>query len=264
MWKIKVFIIIIALTSIACESEDLLEENSIDSNIQITPQESVRDSSLQLGLSCKTEKIYPCINYSILTEVNFNEDLVKVNFIRVPEINICLTAPGPATTIIDLSDISNGEYSLELNNGSLKNNGHLKITDTEIVLEFNSGNGIEIVRHSTKIIPSNTYWGTVGYHTENNIDRVNEFLDLLKAKDEVTNFNNQIPGIYSFFEINQKGEIIPSENSGYHFTKYIVFQYDGEDNESFKEEIDQLSTAFFEDMIINFQNVDGDRIYNWD
>lgn len=262
--KRALFFVLLASSIIACENEDLLESNPIDSNIQITPTEFFNENSLRLGLSCKTEKIYPCINYPILTEVTVVENLVSVNFIRVPEIDLCLTALGPATTTIDLSDISNGDYELELNNGRLKNTGSLKITNSEIALEVDSEKGIEIIRETTKRLPNNTYWGTVGYHTENTIDQVNEFLNILKAKNGVANFNNQIPGDYSFFEINEEGEIIPTENSGYQFVKYFIFQYDGKNKETFKDEIDLLSTSYSEDMIIKFENYEGDRIYNWD
>ncbi len=68
--KRPLFFLILAFSIIACENEDLLESNPIDSNIQITPIEFFGENSLRLGLSCKTEKIYPCINYTILTEVS--------------------------------------------------------------------------------------------------------------------------------------------------------------------------------------------------
>jgi hypothetical protein len=258
--ELALFVLVFSL--FACESEDILESNAIDSNIQITPTEFFGEPSPQLGLSCKSEKIYPCINFHIVTEVDFKEDIISVDFIEIPEIDICLTAFGPATTTIDFSDIANGEYELELNNASIRNTGRLIITDTSITLDFSSQKGIQILRETTKRVPNNTYWGKVGYHTETTIDKVNEFLDKLKVKNGVSNFNNQKPGIYSFYEINQDGEIIPREISGYHFVKYFIFQYDGDDEEKFKDEIKTLSRPYFEELRISFQNSSGERINN--
>src|SRR5690606_23994594 len=111
--------------------------------------------------------------------------------------DFCFTAIGPATTTIGLGDIGNGEYELELNNGALKNKGRLIVTDTDVILDFMGQGGIEIVRQTTKRVPTNTYWGTVGYHTEESNDRVNAFLEQLKSIEGVV-FNLQNPGEYFY------------------------------------------------------------------
>jgi hypothetical protein len=261
----KTFLLLgLAILMMNCQNDSLLEKNDIDSKIQITPLEIPGTGSPVLGLSCKTEKIYPCFNYPILTNTSFGENKISVTFISVPDIEICLTALGPASAFIDLNNVPNGTYEIELNNGNLKNKGKLIITDTEITLNFKHQVGIDILRNTTKRTPPNTYWGTVGYHTESTSDKVNEFLNILKNMDGVTAFNNQSPGVYSFYQINQKGEIIPSSLSGYHYVKYFIFQFNGADKETFNNEIDLLASSYYDDMIINFENTHSDRIYNWD
>lgn len=250
---------------IACEG-DPLERNAIDSTIEIVPGEFYLASAIpQLALACKTERIYPCMNYPIHFEQSFVDGKLSITFTHIPELDICLTALGPATIQIDLSTLPNGEYELELNNAALKNSGTLKITDTEITLDFKRQNGIEIVRETAKRIPTNTYWGAIGYHTELTNDKVDEFLNALKNIDGVVAFNNQIPGVYSYYEIDENGEMImDAENSGYYFVKAVVFQFDGTDEEKFKEEIELLAAPYYDDMNISISSFKGDRIYNWD
>ncbi|MGV8092283.1 MAG: hypothetical protein AB2L24_10515 [Mangrovibacterium sp.] len=263
MKKISIFVIVALL--VACEQdEDPLKKNAIDSKIKIEPREYLDLNSRQLVLYCQTEKAYPCINYPILTEQVFQENKLSITFTSVLETDFCLTAVGPASAIINLGNMANGQYELELNNAELKNKGTLKISDSEITLDFKNQNGIEIVRQITKKVPVDTYWGTIGYHTGSTIEKVDEFLEKLKDIDGVA-FNKQVPGKYFYYEIDQNGEIVTNtENSGYHFVKAFIFQYTGDDEEKFKEEIDFLVTPYFDDMYINVETYKGERIYNWD
>lgn len=257
--------ILLSLTAslIACDNDTLPVDAYVDSRIEVVPLEYPVAGATQLGLRCRTEKTYPCSNYSIVTELTYSENKISATFVGIHEMDICLTALGPASTVIDLSDVSNGEYELELNNGVLKNHGRLIISDSEIILDFQLQRGIEIIRKTTKRIPDHTYWGTVGYHSESSLARVNEFLRRLKRIQDVVAFNDQIPGEYSFYEIGDDSQMIPDPLSGYHFAANFIFQFHG-DQEQFKEELELLTTPYYDEMFINIQTVDGDRIYNWD
>lgn len=261
----KISIFVIAALFVACEqNEDPLKKNAIDSKIKVEVREYLDLNSRQLVLHCQTGKAYPCINYPILTEQVFQKNKLSITFTSVLETDFCFTAIGPASTVINLGNMVNGQYELELNNAELKNKGTLKISGSEIVLDFKSQNGIEIVRQITKKIPAGTFWGTIGYHSESTIEDVDKFLNKLNDIEGVA-FNKQVPGEYFYYEINQNGDIVTNtENSGYHFVKAFIFQYTGNDEDKLKKEIDQLAAPYFDDLYINVETYKGERIYNWD
>ena len=73
------------------------------------PVGSVTEPKIKLSL--RTEKIYPCCNWIIKTDIRIenNEIIVRLLGIYVPE--ICLTAFGPAV-FMSFLNIPEGKYSL--------------------------------------------------------------------------------------------------------------------------------------------------------
>lgn len=259
----KILFFISLLFIVACTNEKIdWASNPIDSNIHVEFREMLSIDSRQLTLSCATEKQYPCINYPIATKLNFDNNKLSVTFTHVVETEFCFTAIGPATASVVLPDLENGEYELELNNGNLENKGKLIVSDEKVDILFNNPKGIHITRQSTRRVPSNTYWGTIGYHAESTSQKVTEFLQ--KAAALGVEFNKQEPGDYFYYEIDKKGNIITeTENSGYYFVKAIVFQYTGNE-ELFKKQLKELGKTYFDDMYISIYTYKGEHIYNWD
>ena len=260
MKKIITLIFVIILNS--CDNDgDNLRSNPIDSNITIEFRELLGTDSRQLSFFCQTGKIYPCINYPILTEQNFENDILDITFTKVIETDICLTAIGPATTNVFLPSLVNGTYEIALNNSKLANKGKLEISNDKVDVIFENEKGIIIKRQSTRRVPLNTYWGTIGYHSATTINKVNDFLQ--KASELGVDFSYQKPGHYFYYEIDENGEIVENiENSGYYFLKGFIFQYTG-DEDLFKKEIKELAVTYYDDMYINIETYKGERIYNW-
>lgn len=233
----------------------------IESQIIITPVEALGESSRSLSLVCNTEKIYPCINYPLLTNKVVNENGILITFEGVEETNICLTALGPATATLDLGLVEIGQRDLELNTFVHRNIGNLTITDSEIILDFPQQNGIEVSRKVTKRVPGFTYWGIIGYHTESSIDQVAEFLQRLGNKGAL--FEKQVVGDYHYYQIDDDGEIVVNrENSGYWFVEGFIFRFEGNEEE-FKENALSMSREYFPDLYVNIETFRGERIYNW-
>ena len=246
----------------ACNNGDLDLKSAIDSNIKIELRELLSPSKRELYLYAVTEKIYPCMNYPLSFDQHFEKNRVSIAFTEVIEVNFCLTALGPATASINLGHLRDGVYDFELNNGALKNIGKLIITDTEATLEFITQNGIEIIRETTLRVPEANYWGTIGYHSEESVEKVNEFLAQLKSIVGVEAVK-QVPGDYFFYQIDQHGEIVTrTENSGYYFTRAFIFQVKGEEEKAM-EEIISIATAYFDEMYINIETYKGERFNNW-
>jgi hypothetical protein len=260
MKNLLIFGVITFLT--ACEHDGpRLSSNPIDSEITIEAREVLDVGSRSLTFYCKTKKIYPCINFPIITDKVSNNYSYKITFTQVEETPLCLAALGPASAVVDLSSLENGNYQIELNNADLKNTGTLKVTDSEIKLIFGQQNGIEILRPVTKRVPPNTYWGTIGYHTAGTAAKVDEFLR--KLADNGAVFNKQAPGHYVYYEIDKNGNIVAdTKNSGYYFLKAFIFQYHG-DEETFKAQIKSIALPYYNDLRINVETSSGQRVNNW-
>lgn len=256
-------ILLIAILFVACgQSEaDLLKNNIIDSKIRIDIREYL--DTRKIILNCATEKVYPCINYGIASKQHLDRNnLLSVTFTDIIDPGICLTAIGPAKGEVDLSNLSNQQYELELNNGNLKNWGVIKISDSEIVLDFKNQKGIEIVTPVLKRVPDKTYWGTIGYARQSSENAVNQFINKLSTIG--VEFNKQSPGYYFYYEIDGKGKIIyESEGSGYYHGKGLIFQYKG-DESTLKNLIHVDGKEYLaDDIYISIWTYKGEHFYNW-
>lgn len=246
----------------ACEYDDLgIGTQPIDSKIIIETREVLGAESRLLTFQCKTEKSYECFNYPIATEKVENEHSVKITFTGIGEMPLCLTALGPARAVVDLKGQKNGAYQIELNNGDLKNEGWLRISDSEIELIILQQSGIEILRPVTKRVPPNTYWGTIKYLTPETTDKVNGFLQQLR--DSGADFSKQEPGHYFYYEIDENGDIISdAQGHGSRFVQAFVFQHYG-DEEEFREEFRALALPYHRDMSIYMETYRGKTVNNW-
>ena len=161
-----------------------------------------------------------------------------------------------------MSKLTNGQYELELNNAGLINKGILKISDSEIIIDFKNQNGIEIITPITKRVPVKTYWGTIGYARVSSESSINQFIDKLSSIG--VKFNKQSPGYYFHYEINENGEmVINVKNSGYYFSKGLIFQFDGD--ESILKDLIQIDGKKYntDDIDISLWTYKGEHFYNW-
>jgi hypothetical protein len=260
MTRILTFCILTTL--ISCEDNDLgLKTTPIDSKIIIETREVLEPTSRRLTFFSKTEKIYPCVNFPLLTKKEIDENSFKITFTSIGETDLCLTALGPATTLLDFNTLSNGEYEIELNNANLKNKGILSVTDTDVTFIFGQKDGIDFVRENTKRVPTKTYWVTIGYHTESSSTLVDKFIQ--KFSDAGAVFNKQSPGHYFYYEIDSSGDIIANvENSGYYFMRRFIFQYDG-DESKLKELVQVEGKDYKETLSMRLETYKGEMFYNW-
>lgn len=161
-----------------------------------------------------------------------------------------------------MSSLTNQQYELELNNASLKNKGVLKISDSEIVLDFKNQKGIEIITPVLKRVPDKTYWGTIGYARQSSESAVNQFIG--KISNIGAEFNKQSPGYYFHYEIDGNGDIIfDAENSGYYHAKALIFQYEG-DESTLKDLVHIDGKEYYaDDIYISLWTYHGEHFYNW-
>lgn len=258
----QIITILIALVLFGCEKNDVsLEGNAIDSKIAIETREVLEPGNRRITFLCKTERIYPCVNFPLHSDKESSESSLAITFTSVEQTDLCLTALGPATAWIDAGPWPNGEYDIEFNNARLANKGKLIVTDSDIELRFPHQRGISIVREVTKRIPEKTYWGVIGYHDKASETLVNEFIQ--KFKELGADFANQVPGHYFYYEIDATGKrVYDTSKSGYWFAIPFVFQFHGDESE-LKKLIQVEGNAYRAELSISAENYRGEQVNNW-
>jgi hypothetical protein len=258
-----IYLPLILCLSVACETNDgNIDNDPIDSSVLIEAREALDPTARQLTLYCATEKIYPCSNYTIRTETRREGKHIEISFKSVELGLICFTSLGPAVSLVDLGPTTPGTYSLTFRNGNIRSHGTLAVSDNEIELFFPQQNGIKIVRPLTNRVPDDTYWGTIGYATENSAALADQFIKSLKEEGAV--FSKQVPGHYFYYEIDEKGELaVDVKNSGYYFVKGLIFQYGGSESD-LRDLIRSKGQELSDRLSINIQSSSGAQINNWE
>lgn len=102
----------------------------------LNPEDSLKKP--EMILSIETEKIYPCSNWSIVSQAWVEGDKIGVDIMGIYIPSICLTALGPATfkTVLDIPE---GEYSLYFSYSGITDRYGLSITDSLIRVIGDSG-----------------------------------------------------------------------------------------------------------------------------
>jgi hypothetical protein len=223
MKRITYAVIIILVILLGCQKDYSIE--SIDSDIEIKLWETLDSTNRKLQLYCSTQRIYNCSNYGIKNKFSKSSGNIDINFTGILLPDMCLTAFGPARTIIDLGALSNGTYNLNIKVERKKSVGQLIITSDSYSIRLFKQNHIKIINTPLHRIPSNTIWGTVGYHTSSTSTLVQSFIDSLQFLGATAKIYPS--GDYGYFEINSNGQILPPENHGNHFIEPFIFDFSG-------------------------------------
>lgn len=258
MKKIVGFLII-ALASLSCEETKSYEYQIIDSDINIKMSEQLGTQARTFQLRLATDKAYPCINYYLKTnsEANTNGIFIEILGVYVPD--ICLTAIGPATSVISLTDLQDKTYDIEFKIGKNISTGKLLRTSDEYRLQMDDLFQIKIPEPLIKRVPDNLIWGIIGYHTSTSINRVNEFLNSIKAQG-ATEINLE-DGNYGYFQIENNIIKEPTE-SGYWFTKSFVYRFTGDKN-LIKSIVKDYSINFGDLLSISVYGDKGEEFLGW-
>lgn len=128
------------LLSFSC-SKKMVPSSGFSENIIIKLQ---NDESGGLQLICYTEKIFPCVNFTIDHHLQRKSNRIEIAFTGISKPPICLTALGAATTIIRLNDLKETTYSLEIHNGAPTSTGVLKVTPDNFSIDLESSPGLNI------------------------------------------------------------------------------------------------------------------------
>ncbi|MCL2413603.1 MAG: hypothetical protein FWC98_05660 [Bacteroidales bacterium] len=234
----------------------------VDSEINIRLVETYHTSPRTLQFFCYTTKIYPCINFPIMLELNQESNNINVVFKGVPEdIGICLTAIGPATTLINLGSLNIGTHRLQFQNGNTIHTGELIVTTDSYKINFPNNPDFRFTNTPLNKIPENTIWGIIGWHNEETYTLTQSFLtDLMDLGAEKKPFT---PGYYTDFVIDQNHEkTTPDASWGFWFHQLFIFHYSGDINDV-KQLLKQYARYHREEISIRISTDKGERFMSW-
>lgn len=197
----------------------------VDSDIKIEMWETMDSTKRTLQFNCSTEKAYGCSNYGISKTFSKSSDKIDIDFNGILIYDFCLTALGPATTTIDFGTLPNGTYNLNIKVAKEKSNGQLIVTPDYYEIKLDNQKQLQIINSPLQRVPTNTIWGTVGYHTSSSATLVQSFINSLQNLGATTQTYQS--GDYGYFQVDSSGQILPPQNHGYYFVKPFILNYNG-------------------------------------
>ena len=195
------------------------------SDVDVRMWEVMDSTGRTLKFFCSTDRIYGCSNYRISHTFERSGDRVEIEFSGIIVPDVCLTSIGPASATVDLGALPDGTYAIDLQVGGNKNEGQLLITPDQYTISIEQPRQLRVTNSPLQRVPSNTIWGTVGYHSSTTAPLVQSFIDSLQlAGAAVQPYHS---GDYGYFQIDTNGDISPPQNSGYYFIRPYVMHYTG-------------------------------------
>lgn len=233
---------------------------TFDENIKIKMAETVDSVKRTLSLSCYTEKIFGCSNYGIEATHTLTNDKITINFIKIIAPTICLTSLGPASTVISFNGLANKTYAMELNFGANKITGQLDVTAGSFVATLPPQTKVQFVNPDLKRIPDNTIYGTVHYHSASTSSIVQKFIDTLQLYGAVPTLYPQ--GDYGQFQIEANGQIKQTQDLGYYFTRYYIFNYSNSSGQ-LRDLVKRFGINYPNLLLITLNTAKGETFYSW-
>lgn len=264
MKKLLCFLVAFILSNFffGCDNAptDYSELATIDSKIRITQAEELTHSGKPYYLDLVTEKIYPCYNYSIDYVVLRRNNNFNIRLLSIHKPGICLTALGPARSRINLGNLNNGQYNLNIEINGAVESAKLDVTDSNYKISADNGLWLKYENKELRRVPEYIIWGQVGYSSDTLITVVNNFLDSLRTLGAQPRLLT--PGDYGYFKIDMFGKIETPGNHGYHFVKMFLYEYRNNiaDIESLMK---RTQAKYFNQISLSCQTWRGDVIYGW-
>jgi len=249
---------ILLLLLCSCRKDAPVDQ--IGSDIKIKMLETVDSTKRTLQFYCSTEKEYSCSNYGISKTFSKSSDNIDIDFNGIIISNLCLTSIGPATTTIDLGTLSNGTYNLDIKVERKKSSGQLIVTSDHYTITLDKQKQLQIINSPLQRIPTNTIWGTVGYHTSSTATLVQTFIDTLQILGATAQTYQS--GDYGYFQINSSGQISPPQNHGYYFIRPFIFNYAG-NTSTLKTLVKNYGTNYGNSLNIRLYTTKGEIFRSW-
>ena len=267
MKKLLIFTLI-GFTLLGCNSDndevlndsdysEYIIENSIDTEVNFMAEEIYSTNEIQepaLKLKLISFEIFPCVNY-ILSTTEFkegNELIIRFNEIIEPE--ICLTAPGPAISYIDLPQNTN---KVTFINGNTIDKYSIDINEQKISVTLIENNFTTSLYEKTFRIPENSFAYVCGTNT-NNTNIYTDFSAIIEQNPDFIEFEFEGDGRIPYPETTD-GNWVNHPSKYYKYTDSVEFN-------SLAEILNDYSSQNIEEnsgVTISIYGWNNNKFYSW-
>jgi len=246
----------------ACEGEETAPSNTLGSEIELSMTEFIDADQRILTLKFLTLKDFPCINNRIKYETTVDQQTVSIVLEKVEEAEVCLDAIGPASAFIELGQLDEKEYDLQIQLGeSIIKHGTLAVTKDAYLIHLDDEAGITLLNPALNRVPAQTVWGTIKYENQDSKKLLNFFdeaMDIAGATDK-----KFAEGDYGYFRVNSDGSIVQTNEQQKELDEQaFLYDFSGK-SEDIKQVLQQLN-ANFQNAHVRFYNARGEEFRSWD
>lgn len=265
----KLILLLLSIFIFSCNRDDndvlnyadysvYITETSIDTDISFMPEErfNTKNTSQTPSLKLKliTTKIFPCMNYGLVTSKFIHDNELIIRFDAIYKPGLCLTALGPATSYIDLTENTN---IITFINGKTIDKYSIEINQEKVSISPIASNFTSSPYSNTFKYPQNSFAYVCGTNT-NNTDIYYDFLTVLKQNPNFTEF-----------EFKGDGRIPYPESSDGHWvnhpSKFFIYK-DYQEFENLKSVLRSYSSENIEKnsgVSIAIYGWDNVQYYSW-
>jgi hypothetical protein len=198
-------------------------------------------SDPEIMLLLQSDKIYPCCNYTIQTNVRLQDEKLRIDVLNIYKPEICLTATGPAKSRLRL-DVPIGEIELQISYSQRIDHYRLIVTEHSIRLDPIKSSFTSPMSTLTWRYPRKSFAYVCGTTTET-AWICNEFYDSLLSIPNVTAYEFPDSGVIPY----------PDSSDGYwnnESSKFFLYK-----TESDYDEAGRLLQRYSEETLSNYKGV---------
>ena len=241
--KLFYFLLPSLVLMMSCDLNDIDDPRTIiniSDEFVVSPWENLDASERQFQLRTETIEPTDCEEATIeMTLISTGNRLyeVSINDIKTP--NDCTTGDHIATGAVSFAQLETGDYRLRLNlkEGTVVNEGMLRVTDAVYTVEMNTTHGIRIERNTLLRIPERTLWGQVSFADDaTSTQQATRFLEELNQLTEPLDLNQ---GDYGYFRITSEDEVVIARPAPFSEVSSFVAKYSMESTEALTQLVDR-------------------------
>lgn len=230
---------------------------SIESNIEITMFEELNPEGRSLQFVCRTEKIYPCYNWSLVyKQLHNSPNRIEIEFQGIYIPDICATAIGPATARINLGYFPNGTFPMFITVKGHCHNALLHVSPGAYSISTASEKWITYSKLELRRVPSKSLWGYAWGMSES---LVQAYVDTLES---VTEYPIELtPGDYGYFTADSTGAINWPKPPYSNICTYI-YRFEGS-WVSLGTSMQQIARANKDSLRFEIRGSEGQELFSW-
>lgn len=214
-----------------------------------------------LSLEIRTERDFPCANYSFDLRVDSTEKGLIVNIRDIFKPDNCLTRVGPVSYRLDLSAWGNGSHAIEIRAGKDVWKGKLKVKKGYWkLIPTQASKLVEVKTGILRRIPMQMAWGDIRYSDPSMKAEAEKVVaELIEAGAEPVKLKS---GDYGRFSIDDQGNAHGLGIGGAQFEYAFVLKF-GEDPQKLKPVLKKYAAKHGKGFLISLYFRDGWRYFSW-